>query len=70
MSSRTPTARTSSVCGTTAAISTCPEEEAALNRYVIDALTVLDHVTEGHAAVRRYAMEERLPLVTTRTLAV
>ncbi|WP_030263468.1 alpha/beta fold hydrolase [Streptomyces violens] len=47
-----------------------PGEEAALNRYVIDALTVLDHVTEGHAAVRRYAMEERLPLVTARTLAV
>ncbi|MFB7992041.1 alpha/beta fold hydrolase [Streptomyces sp. NPDC056002] len=45
-------------------------EEAALNRYVADALTVLDRVEEGHEAIRRYAMEARLPLVTARTLAV
>ncbi|MDH6626193.1 pimeloyl-ACP methyl ester carboxylesterase [Streptomyces sp. LBL] len=45
-------------------------EEAALTRYVIDALTVLDRVEEGHQAVRRYRMEERLPYVTARTLAV
>ncbi|MFJ9180062.1 alpha/beta fold hydrolase [Streptomyces sp. NPDC102360] len=47
-----------------------PGEEAALNRYVIDALTVLDRVEEGHEAVRAYAMEERLPHITARTLAV
>ncbi|MFC9617040.1 alpha/beta fold hydrolase [Streptomyces sp. NPDC056938] len=45
-------------------------EEAALNRYVVDALTVLDRVEEGHEAVRRYAMETRLPHITARTLAV
>ncbi|MDT0317007.1 alpha/beta fold hydrolase [Streptomyces millisiae] len=45
-------------------------EEAALHRYLVDALTVLDRVTEGHEAVRRYAMAERLPLVRARTLAV
>ncbi|CAD5932983.1 MULTISPECIES: alpha/beta fold hydrolase [Streptomyces] len=47
-----------------------PGEEAALGRYVIDALTVLDRVEEGHQAVRRYAMEPRLPKITARTLAV
>ncbi|MGW5733367.1 MULTISPECIES: alpha/beta fold hydrolase [Streptomyces] len=47
-----------------------PGEEAALTRYVIDALTVLDRVEEGHEAVRRYAMEPRLPEITARTLAV
>ncbi|MGY0488642.1 alpha/beta fold hydrolase [Streptomyces sp. WG-D5] len=47
-----------------------PGEEAALGRYVIDALTVLDRVEEGHAAVRGYAMEPRLPKITARTLAV
>ncbi|MGW2339269.1 alpha/beta fold hydrolase [Streptomyces sp. NPDC001661] len=47
-----------------------PGEEAALGRYVIDALTVLDRVEEGHVAVRRYAMEPRLPKITARTLAV
>ncbi|MFF5494388.1 alpha/beta fold hydrolase [Streptomyces aquilus] len=47
-----------------------PGEEAPLSRYVIDALTVLDRVEEGHEAVRRYAMEPRLPQVTARTLAV
>ncbi|MER6691522.1 alpha/beta fold hydrolase [Streptomyces minutiscleroticus] len=47
-----------------------PGEEAALSRYVVDALTVLDRVEEGHEAVRRYAMEPRLPQITARTLAV
>ncbi|CAL9285330.1 alpha/beta fold hydrolase [Streptomyces sp. SudanB182_2057] len=47
-----------------------PGEEAALGRYVIDALTVLDRVEEGHQAVRRYVMEPRLPKITARTLAV
>ncbi|WP_338692642.1 alpha/beta fold hydrolase [Streptomyces sp. Q6] len=47
-----------------------PGEEEALGRYVIDALTVLDRVEEGHRAVRRYAMEPRLPQITARTLAV
>lgn len=45
-------------------------EEAHLNRYVADALAVLDRVEEGHEAVRRYAMEERLAHITARTLAV
>ncbi|MCL3999008.1 hypothetical protein M4438_36910 [Streptomyces lavenduligriseus] len=47
-----------------------PGEEAALGRYVMDAPTVLDRVEEGHEAVRRYAMEPRLPQITSRTLAV
>lgn len=45
-------------------------EEAALNRFMVDALTVLDRVEEGHEAVRRYAMDQRLPYVTAPTLAV
>jgi pimeloyl-ACP methyl ester carboxylesterase len=45
-------------------------EEAALNRFMVDALTVLDRVEEGHEAVRRSLMDQRLPLVTARTLAV
>lgn len=45
-------------------------EEAALNRFMIDALTVLDRVEEGHVAVRRYEMDRRLPGITARTLAV
>lgn len=45
-------------------------EEAALNRYVADALGVLDRVEEGHEAIRRYDMEARLPHITARTLAV
>ncbi|MFE0476837.1 alpha/beta fold hydrolase [Streptomyces sp. NPDC058947] len=47
-----------------------PGEEAALTNYVIDALTVLDRVEEGHESLRRYAMETRLPRITARTLAV
>ncbi|TLS48040.1 alpha/beta fold hydrolase [Streptomyces montanus] len=45
-------------------------EEAALTRFMVDALSVLDRVEEGHVAVRRYAMDQRLPYVTARTLAV
>ncbi|CAM5275938.1 Haloalkane dehalogenase [Streptomyces alboniger] len=44
-----------------------PGEEAALTRYVIDALTVLDRVEEGRESLRRYAMEPRLPHITART---
>ncbi|MGP4043843.1 alpha/beta fold hydrolase [Streptomyces sp. 2A115] len=45
-------------------------EEAALNRFMVDALTVLDRVEEGHEAVQRYVMEDRLAHITARTLAV
>ncbi|MEU6141690.1 alpha/beta fold hydrolase [Streptomyces sp. NPDC047081] len=45
-------------------------QEAALTRYVIDALTVLNRAEEGHRAVRAYEMLRRLPHITTRTLAV
>ncbi|GAA2314739.1 alpha/beta fold hydrolase [Streptomyces violaceusniger] len=45
-------------------------EEAALHRYVIDALTVLDRVEEGHEAVYRYRMDERLAHITAPVLAV
>ncbi|SDN56217.1 Pimeloyl-ACP methyl ester carboxylesterase [Streptomyces sp. cf386] len=45
-------------------------QEAALNRFLVDALTVLDRVEEGHVAVRSYGMDRRLPEITARTLAV
>ncbi|WPB88664.1 alpha/beta fold hydrolase [Streptomyces malaysiensis] len=47
-------------------------EEAALNRYVIDALSVPDRVEEGHEAVYRYRyrMAERLAHITAPVLAV
>ncbi|WP_405927105.1 alpha/beta fold hydrolase [Streptomyces sp. NBC_00035] len=45
-------------------------EEAALGRFMVDALTVLDRVEDGHVAVRQYEMDLRLPYVTARTLAV
>jgi pimeloyl-ACP methyl ester carboxylesterase len=45
-------------------------EEAALHRFMIDALTVIDRVEEGHVAVRNYHMEQRLPLVRARCLAI
>ncbi|MCM3809593.1 hypothetical protein ND808_27680 [Streptomyces sp. DR7-3] len=37
---------------------------------MIDALTVLDRVEEGHEAVYRYRMEERLVHITAPVLAV
>jgi len=45
-------------------------QEAALTRFMVDALTVLDRVEEGHVAVREYEMDRRLPHITARTLAV
>jgi pimeloyl-ACP methyl ester carboxylesterase len=47
-----------------------PGEEAALNRFMIDALTVLDRVEEGHEAVRRSLLDRRLAEVTARILAI
>lgn len=41
-----------------------------LSRLVRDALGVLDRVEEGHLAVNRYRMEERIGLVRAPTLAV
>jgi pimeloyl-ACP methyl ester carboxylesterase len=41
-----------------------------LNRLVRDALRVLDRVEEGHLAVNRYRMEERIGLVRAPTMAV
>lgn len=40
-----------------------PGEEAALHRFIADAVRVLDRAEDGHIAVRQYHMEERLPLV-------
>ncbi|MFD8817637.1 alpha/beta fold hydrolase [Streptomyces sp. NPDC059627] len=45
-------------------------QEAALTRFMIDALAVLDSVEDGHVAVRAYEMDRRLPRITARTLAV
>ncbi|GAF48298.1 alpha/beta fold hydrolase [Rhodococcus wratislaviensis] len=41
-----------------------------LNRLVRDALVVLDRVEEGHDAVNRYHMEDRISRVAAPTLAV
>lgn len=41
-----------------------------LGRLVADALRVVDRVEEGHLAVNRYRMEERIGLVTAPTLVV
>jgi pimeloyl-ACP methyl ester carboxylesterase len=41
-----------------------------LERLVRDALAVLDRVEEGHLAVNRYRMEERIGLVKAPTLAL
>jgi len=41
-----------------------------LDRLVRDALSVLDRVEEGHEAVNRYRMEDRIGLITGRTLAM
>lgn len=39
-----------------------------LNRLVADALRVIDRVEEGHEAVNRYRMEDRISAVRARTL--
>lgn len=41
-----------------------------VNRFIADALRVIDRVEEGHQAVNRYRMEERIASVTARTLVV
>lgn len=41
-----------------------PGQEAALNRFMADALRVLDRAEDGHIAVRLFRMDERLPLIT------
>lgn len=43
---------------------------AVLNRVVLDALRVIDRVEEGHEAVNRYRMEERIGMVACPTLLV
>jgi pimeloyl-ACP methyl ester carboxylesterase len=45
-------------------------EEAALHRFVVDAVKVLDRVEEGHEAVHRYRMEERIGAVRAPSLAI
>ncbi len=47
-----------------------PGEEAAMNRFIIDALGVLDRIEEGHEAVHRSMLDRRLAEVTARTLAI
>lgn len=41
-----------------------------LNRFVVDALAVVDRVEEGHRAVNRYRMEDRIGLVAVPTLVL
>ena len=41
-----------------------------LNRVLADALRVIDRVEEGHVAVNRYRMEDRIGLVTCPTVVV
>lgn len=47
-----------------------PDRPDLLDRLVRDALGVLGRVEEGHLAVNRYRMEERIPLVRAPTLAL
>jgi pimeloyl-ACP methyl ester carboxylesterase len=47
-----------------------PDRPDLLDRLVRDALAVLDRVEEGHLAVNRYRMEERIGLVRAPTLAL
>jgi pimeloyl-ACP methyl ester carboxylesterase len=47
-----------------------PDRPDLLERLVRDALVVLDRVEEGHLAVNRYRMEERIGLVRAPTLAL
>lgn len=41
-----------------------------LHRFVADALKVLERIEEGHRAVHRYVMEQRLGLIVAPTLAI
>ncbi|WP_216896865.1 alpha/beta fold hydrolase [Nocardia alni] len=41
-----------------------PGQEASLNRFMVDALRVLDRAEDGHIALHLYHMQERLPLIT------
>ncbi|MGW6752184.1 alpha/beta fold hydrolase [Streptomyces sp. NPDC055006] len=41
-----------------------PGQEPALNRFMADALRVLERAEDGHIAVRMFRMDERLPLIT------
>jgi pimeloyl-ACP methyl ester carboxylesterase len=43
-------------------------EERFMNNYVADALETIEVVEEGHRAVNAYRMEDRLPLVRSRSL--
>lgn len=45
-----------------------PDRPDLLNRFVADALRVIDRVEEGHEAVNRYRMEDRIKEVRARTL--
>jgi pimeloyl-ACP methyl ester carboxylesterase len=47
-----------------------PDRPDLLDRFVRDALAVLDRVEEGHLAVNHYRMEERIGLVRAPTLAL
>lgn len=47
-----------------------PGRPDLLNRLVADALRAGDRIHLGHAAVARYEMEARLPLVRARTLVI
>jgi len=47
-----------------------PDRPDLLDRLLRDALGVLDRVEEGHAAVNRYRMEERIGSVAVPTLVV
>jgi len=47
-----------------------PDRPDLFNRLVRDALGVLDRVEEGHRAVNQYLMEDRIGLISARTLVV
>ena len=47
-----------------------PRRPDLMHRLIHDALAVFDHVEEGHLAVNRYRMEERIHKVSVPTLVV
>jgi pimeloyl-ACP methyl ester carboxylesterase len=47
-----------------------PDRPDLLHRFVLDAMRVLDRVEEGHRAVHRYAMEQRLDSVSAPTMVI